>query len=174
MGVQSDTYKIVQAVKLTMIEGVMTQEDCQKLVRECCTGAAKIATTLGDGKLGMVGLLIPQAAYIERSQGGVEFTRPENPGVYPENLSNVAKDRERQVAEHKAKIVEYEKVLGVENALRDAIHEAVPEQYLAEITDTYLGLSHKSLREIVEHLEKSTAVYEDWDVLELDDMLKTP
>ena len=88
MGVQSDTYEIVRAVKLTKIEGVMTQEDCQKLLREACTGAAKIATTLGDGKLGMVGLLIPQTAYVERSEGGVKFNRPENPGVYPQNLSN--------------------------------------------------------------------------------------
>ena len=143
MGVQSDTYEIVRAVKLTQIEGVMTQEDCQKLMREACAGAAKIVTTLGDRKLGMGGLILPNDAYIERSEGGVKFIQPENPGVYPESLSNSTKEREHQVAQHKAKVIEYEKVLGVENALRDAIIEAVPEMYLAEIMDTYLGLSHK-------------------------------
>lgn len=172
MGVQSDTYEIVSAKPLTPIEDVMTTEDFNKLMREGCAAVARVNTTLGDGKLGLVGLLMSEEAYTERSEGGVAFVRPENPGAFPEDASNSVRTREQQVAEHKARIVEFEKVIGAENALRDMIVEAVPEQYLAELQDPYLGLSHKSLLEIMEHLEKATGSYEDWDVMELDDLLK--
>eukprot|EP00804_Cyclotella_cryptica_P012319 CCRYP_020814-RA/>CCRYP_020814-RA protein AED:0.79 eAED:0.45 QI:0/0/0/0.5/1/1/2/0/161 len=55
---------------------------------------------------GHVGMVIEQAEYITFSRGNAPFVVPTNPGPYPAVVDPDPIIRERQIAEHKAEIVE--------------------------------------------------------------------
>jgi hypothetical protein len=61
-----------------------------------------IATSLGGGEHGHVGIIIESTEYITFSKGAATFNAPSNPGPYPKSPDADAASREQQIAEHKA------------------------------------------------------------------------
>jgi hypothetical protein len=157
--------------ELSPFEGQFTQEDYNTLCQGLCQIATKVPTTIGGKTLGHSGLVIPEQEYITRSEGGVTFNIPEHPGAHPENLSNDAIEREKQFAEHRFKLKEYETCVGMEMGLREVIKRVVPKEHLAGIRDKYSDLNHKTIHEILAFLEVEGAELDDQDVEALSDKL---
>jgi hypothetical protein len=167
MGVVQDTREMVAKGRVTVIDGQITQEDFTKLVQELCQIGSSIPTSIGGGTLGHVGLILNETDYVIRSNGAVPFEMPENPGPCPETLSDDPTAREREMAEHKYAVKEYEQCIGMQMGLRDLIIQAVPKEHLAGITDKLLGLSQLTIQEILNHLVVEGADLEDFDVEDL-------
>ena len=82
------------------------------------------------------------------------FVIAKNPGVYP-NVPASAKTAqwERLVTELKAEVAEYEKCLGVTNALKLKICEAVESMYLKEIKHLLLIFDKINANKNMQHLQ---------------------
>ena len=174
MGYKQDAEEQIEAFQITRINGQPTDEDIDKLVNELTECAATIPTTNGGGSHGHMGMLIEDAEYRTFSTNGDPFTIPTNPGAYPLNPSNDAITRERQIAEHKMEVKEFETYLGVANALRKKIREAIDPEWLESIRHTSMGFSHLTPMQMIEHLRLGGAVLDYMDVSELNDKLTEP
>jgi hypothetical protein len=118
-----------------------------------------------------MGMLINDAEYRTFSTNGDPFTVLMNPGAYPMNPSNDAIIRERQIAEHKMEIKEFETYLGVANALCKKIWDAVDPEWLESIRHTSMGFVHLTPMQMIDHLRLGGAVFDYMDVSELNDKL---
>ena len=167
MGIKQDTEDSLKDFEFTIIDGQPTDEDLNQLTKECTNAAASISTTLGGGQHGHVGMVIPEADYILFSHNAERFVIPTNPGAYPANVDPDAIVRERQVAEHKASIIEFETYRGVENFLRKAIIKSVGHEWIAEIESEEMGFNHRTPRELLDHLRANGGTLDHLDVTEL-------
>ena len=90
---------------------------------------------------------------------------PTNPGPYPSTVDPDPVIHERQIAEHKVEIVEYETYLGIENYLRRMIVKSVGHKWIAEVESktnrmiTHLrqvsgSLDHMDITELISNLQK--------------------
>ena len=111
MTICHDTEDALEKYEITKIDGQPTEEDLNLLVKELSNAVGSIATTNGGGEHGYIGIIVEEAEYITFSNGGERFVVPTNPGAYPATVDADAVIREGQIAEHKAKIVEYETFL---------------------------------------------------------------
>ena len=152
MGIRQDIEEIVKGFEFTKIDGQPTDEDLNQLTRELARALASIPTTNGGGDHGHIGMITPDVEYITFSTGGAHFIAPTNPGPYPQTVDPDAAVRERQVAEHKAELVEYETYKAVENAARQIIVRMVDEEWLEAIKSDRLEFMHRSPLEMLEHL----------------------
>jgi hypothetical protein len=86
--------------------------------------------------------------------GGIDFTNPINPGLYPANLAMnlAAGTRAKAKAEPKELINQYETFKGVRLGTKDLILEAMDNEYLIEIEHETLGFLNKTPRQMLDHL----------------------
>ena len=78
------------------------------------------------------------------SEGGVEFTILYNTGHYPDASLDDTKVREKEEAQHKAKILEHDIWTGVVQVMQDFIIKAADEECLSEIEDKLMGFTNKN------------------------------
>ncbi len=112
MTIRHDTEDALEKYEITKIDGQPTEEDLNLLVKELSNALGSIATTNGGREHGYVGLIVEEAEYITFSNGNERFVVPTNPGAYPATVDADAVICEQQIAEHKAKIVEYKRSSG--------------------------------------------------------------
>ena len=174
MGYKQDAEEQIEAFQITQINGQPTDEDINKLVNKLTECAATIPTMNGGGSHGHIGMLINDTEYRTFSTRGEPFVIPTNPGAYPLNPSNDAIKRERQVAEHKMEVKEFEIYLGVTNGLRKKIREAVNPEWLESIRHVTMGFSHLTPMQMIDHLHLGGALLDYMDVLELNAKLNEP
>jgi hypothetical protein len=167
MTIRHDTEDALEKYEITKIDGQPTEEDLNLLVKELSNALGSIATTNGGGEHGYVGLIVEEAEYITFSNGNERFVVPTNPGAYPATVDADAVIREQQIAEHKAKIVEYETFLGVQNFCRRQIVKSVDHEWIAEIESETMGFNHKSPKELIAHLRGVGGTLDHMDVTEL-------
>lgn len=167
MGLQEDIEAKLAEKPVTKIHGQPSDRDITQLKRELTKMTANIATALGGGKHGHVGIIIAEDEYIKFSEGGATFDIPAHPGHYPATVSSVAATRDKQVAKHKAKIAEYEVCAGVIIAVKEKMVEAVDEEWLEEIRDEILGFTNVTVTEMFEHLVERGS---DVDFIEIQEM----
>jgi len=144
MGLQADIRDELRKETATKIHGQPTDHDVTLLKKELIAIAATIPSTLGGGNHGHAGLIVEPAKYLTMT-GGIAFTQPGNPGIYPAGLALNAADKEL--------IAQYEIHKGVEQALKDIIIQAVDEDYLLEIEDETLGFLNETPSTMIAHLQ---------------------
>ena len=84
---------------------------------------------------------------------GVAFVTPNNSWEYSDELSSATiAQQERLLAEHNVQVAEYEKCIGLTNALKLKICEAVESIYLKEIKHPLLDFDEIMPMEILQHL----------------------
>jgi hypothetical protein len=85
---------------------------------------------------------------------GTIFVNPVHPGIYPAGLAANAAAGTGATAEavHKEQIAQFKIFAGVEQALKDIIHEAVNHDYLLEIKDDTWGFLNQTRRSIINRL----------------------
>lgn len=175
-GTMQDVYALVVGMTsmMTLIEGQIYQEDFQKLVQELCCIAAQFPTRIGGNTLGHIGLILEDTDYQMRSQGGVTFDKPTHPGACPAILSNNAREREIEMAEHKLLREKYETAMGVEMGLKELIVKTVPKEHLVSIMDKMTGLTNHTIQQILAHLSVEGAELDDNDVTDLINKMNEP
>jgi hypothetical protein len=107
MGIRHDVEAGLEKYKVTKIEGQPTDEDLNQLTKELTNAAGSVATQNGGQEHGHVGMVIEEAEYVTLSRGNAKFLVPTNTGAYPTTVDATnSVIRERQIAEHKAEIIE--------------------------------------------------------------------
>ena len=179
MGIRHDVEEGLEKYEITKIEGQPTEEDLNQLTLQISNAVGSVATSLGGGEHGHVGIIIDQTEYITFSKGAATFDVPTNPGPYPKSPDADAVAREQQIAEHKALQDEYQTYLGVESFVRRKIVESIDDEWLAEIKSETMGFNHLHPKAIMKHLrdvggtldhmdvtELTTNLYKEWDGVE--------
>eukprot|EP00804_Cyclotella_cryptica_P015656 CCRYP_003653-RA/>CCRYP_003653-RA protein AED:0.40 eAED:0.40 QI:0/0/0/1/0.5/0.66/3/0/324 len=162
MGIRHDVEEGLEKYEITKIDGQPTDEDLNKLTKELTNALGSVATELGGGEHAM-----SATEYITFSRGGVTYDIPANPKAYPANADPDPAVRERQVAEHKAKIAEYETHLGVESWARRMIVNAIDHEWIAEMESETMGFNHRSPKELLAHLRSVGGTLDHMDITEL-------
>ena len=119
MGQQEDIEAKIADRRVTKINGQPTDREHTKLKRELVKIAERVSTSLGGGKHGHVGLIVPEVEYVKISHEKKKFKIPAHPGHYPETVSSNASTRTKQVAQHEAKLAKHEVCMGVVSGLKE-------------------------------------------------------
>ena len=120
-------------------------------------------------------MILSDADYTAISHNGAPYEIFDNPGSFPQNVDATdAVNRERQVAEHKGEIKEYEMQLLAMSWARKAIVAAVDECWLSEIKSPHVGFNHLTPFQLLTHLESVGAQLDFIDVTELQAELFAP
>ena len=175
MGIKQDVKETLKDYPITKIEGQPDEESLSKLKMELAKALASIPTLNGGGQHGHIGLIIPEAEYILFSRNNERYENLDNPGPYPTHVDATdTKLRERQVAEHKAEIKEYEMQLGASSWARKAIIGAIDDKWVSEIKNEHVGFNHLMPLDIIAHLETIGGTLDFRDVTDLQAELMTP
>jgi hypothetical protein len=174
MGIKQDVEESLKDYFITKIDGQPSEEAITKLKLELSEGLASIPTLNGGGRHGHIGLIIPTTEYTTFSHNNTPYDILTNPGPYPTTVDTDAVVRERQIAEHKAEIREYEMQLGVTSWARKAIVGAIDEEWISEIRNPHVGFNHLLPIDILTHLEAVGGTIDFMDVTELQAELLKP
>ena len=167
MGLRHGVIAGLKKYEITKIEGQPTEEDLTQLILELSNALGSVATKLGCGEHGHVGMVIDEMEYITFSKYGERFIAPTNPGLYPKYPDANAIVREQQIAKHKAKQNEYQTFQGVEAYAWKAIVNAVELEWLAEIKSDTMGYNHLTPKMMLTHLGKVGGMLDHMDVTNL-------
>lgn len=173
MGVHQDVFDALKGFEISKIDGQPTDEDINKLTTQLTAALVTIGTENGGGKLGHIGLVVPESRYLVLS-GGVKFDKPIRPGAYPANVSNDAAVREKQVAEHKAEITEFETHQAAEAWARQTIVGAVDDEWLSELKDEDLGYQLAEPLDLLDHLRDAGGDLNDLEITDLNTQMLAP
>jgi hypothetical protein len=130
MGILQDVFDVLKAFKITKIDGQPTNDNINKLTRQLAAALVTISTENGGGTLGHIRIVVPVLRYVVLLTGR-RLVQPVHPGASPATASDDPKTRERQVAEHKAEIAEYETYMACKAWARQAIVGAVDKEWIS-------------------------------------------
>jgi hypothetical protein len=151
MGILQDVFNALKAFKIAKINGRPMDNDINKLATQLTAALVTISTTNGGGMLGHIGIVVPESRYVMLSTGP-KLVRPVHPGAYPATASDDTKTREKEVAEHKAEIKEFETYMACEAWARLAIVSAVDNEWISERHDEDIGYQGVQPLELLELL----------------------
>jgi hypothetical protein len=138
MGILQDVFDALKAFKITKIDGQPTDNDINKPTTQLTAALVTISTENGGGTLGHIRIVVPVLRYVVLLTGP-RLVRPVHPGAYPATVSDNPKTRERQVADHKAEIAEYETYMACKAWARRVIVGAVDKEWISEKHDEDFG-----------------------------------
>ena len=102
MGILQDVFNALQAFEITKIDGQPTDDDINKLMTQLTAALVTILTANGGGKLGHIGIVVPESRYVVLSNG-TKLNRPIHPGAYPATASDNKKLRREKSRSTKRK-----------------------------------------------------------------------
>jgi hypothetical protein len=101
--------------------------------------------------LGHIRIVVPESRYVALLMGP-KLVRPVHPGAYPETASDDTKTHEKEVAEHKAEIKEFETYMACKAWARLAIVSAVDDKWISKRHDEDIGYQGVQPIELLELL----------------------
>jgi hypothetical protein len=173
MGIRHDVEEGLEKYEITKIDGQPTDEDSNLLTKDLTNAAGSVASQNGGGEHGHVGMVVEEAKYITFSRNAERFLVPTNPG-HPTSVDPDKIIRECQIAEHKAKGVDYETYLGVEIYLRRMIAKSLNHEWLAKVESETMGFNHLSAKALMTHLRNVDGSLDHMDVTELISNIQKP
>ena len=173
MGILQDVFNALQAFEITKIDGQPTDDDINKLTTQLTAALVTISTTNGGGKLGHIGIVVPESRYVALSKG-TKLDRPVNPGSYPATADDDKKIREQQVAEHKAEVIEFETYMACEAWARQAIVKAIDEEWVSEKHDEDIGYQAVEPLELLDLLRDAGGDLDDLEITDLNTKMLEP
>ena len=174
MGIRHDVEEGLEKYEITKIDGRPTDEDLNLLTKELTNAAGSVATQNGGGEHGHVGMVVEEAEYVTFSRNAERFLVPTNPGPYPTSVDSDKINRERQLAEHKAEVVEYETYLRVEKYLCRMIVKSLNHEWLAKVESETMGFNHLSAKTLMTHLCNVGGSLDHMEVTELISNIQKP
>jgi hypothetical protein len=166
MGIVQDVYNALKAFQITKIDGQSTDNDINKLTTQLTDALVTILTGNGGGKLGHIGIAVPETRYVVLSTVS-KLDRPIHPGAYPATASDDKKICEKEVTEHKAEIIEFETYMACEAWTRQAIVNAVDKEWISEKHDEDIGYQAVEPLELLELLRNAGGDLDDLEITDL-------
>jgi hypothetical protein len=146
------------------------------LRQELYGNAIAVKSTLGGGKHGHLGMLMPQAEYTAISHGNTEYINPQEPAV--PRYSKNAERREQEKQEYRKQQETYTNEATAQDQLADALRvlilQAVPEVYIADLKCVTTAFGNVSPRALLDHLIDMYGTIKPDDLLENLKKLSTP
>ena len=173
MGIVQDVYNALKAFEITKIDGQPTDDNINKLTTQLTAALVTISTGNGGGKLGHIGIAVPETRYVVLSTGP-KLDRPIHPGAYPATASDVKKIREKEVAEHKVEIIEFETYMACKAWTRQAIVNAVNKEWISERHDEDIGYQAVEPLELLELLRDAGGDLDDLKITDLNTKMLEP
>jgi hypothetical protein len=133
------------------------------LRQEAYANALSVASELGGGEHGHLGLLMPRATYIARSQGGEEYEFPDKPDV-PVYVGD-ANAREADRTNYRIELEVYTEARALRTQIKAQLLQAIPVIYREAIADPDTGYAEVTPAELLTHIMDS---YGEITQLELD------
>ena len=113
--------------------------------------AASIASELGGGAHGLLGLTLNPATYVQLA--GVAFMRPVNPGTTPTIPAGSTGETVRRIErQHKETLRSYHEVNRTDAALKQQFLNAFDTMYLKALKQPHIGFSNRTVMELIQHL----------------------
>ena len=173
MGIYQDVFDTLKGFETNKIDRQLTEKDINTLTMHLTSALVTIETENGSGKLGHIGIVIPEHRHLTLS-GGTKFDKPICPGAYPASASDDAKTHEKQVAEHKAEINEFETYKACMAWACQTIVIAVDEEWISELKDKDLGYQLVDPLVLLEHLRGAGGNLDDMEIMDLNTQMLTP
>jgi hypothetical protein len=137
--------------RLPIIDGEPDYASISKMVQLLYSNAATLATTLGGGRNGHIGIIMPAELYATLSN--VPYHGPPDPGPVPiHDLPANAATRETDRINHKAAQKLYEHHNNMNDALKTQIIDTVADTYIGELRNRYTGYMGVAPRDLIDHL----------------------
>jgi hypothetical protein len=144
-----------------------------KLTMQLTAALVTILTTNGGGQLGHIGIVVLESRYVALSKG-TKLDRPIHPGAYPATASDDKKTREREVAKHKAEIIEFETYMACEAWARQAIVKAVDKEWISEKHNKDIGYQAVEPLELLDLLRNAGGDLENLEITDLNTKMLEP
>jgi hypothetical protein len=158
MGILQDVFNALKALDFAKINGQPMDDDINKLMTQLTTAQVTISTTNGGGMLGHIGIVVPQSRYVALSTGP-RLVRLVHPRAYSATASDDTKTHEKEVAEHKAKIKEFETYMACKAWARMAIVGAVDKEWISKRQDEDIGYQGVQPPELLELLQMPAEIW---------------
>ena len=134
--------------------------------------AASIASELGGGSHGLLGLTLSTATYLQLT--GNAFVRPINPGTIPTNVMGSAAVMAEQVRQHKEQLRVFRQVENTELALKSQLIESFDETYFRGLRGRHTGYTNISYLRMISHLYDTYGSITAVDLIENKKRMDTP
>jgi hypothetical protein len=138
MGILQDVFDALKAFKIAKIYGQPMDDDINKLTTQLTAALVTILTTNGRGRLGHIGIVVPDSRYVTLSTGP-KLVRPVHPGAHPATASDNTKTCEKEVTEHRAEIKKIETYMAYKAWARLAIVSAMDNEWISKRHDEDIG-----------------------------------
>jgi hypothetical protein len=125
------------------------------------------------GDHGHLGMLMPTAAYTSISTGNVEYIFPDKPEI-PFYSGSSRSTRDRQHAQYKLDLKEYEEAQTLRNPLKGLLIQATPESYREVLADTTIGYANVTPKDILQHMMDNYGEITEQDLQHNYETLKAP
>ena len=136
---------------LPSIIGEPNYESINNMVQTLYGNAATLATTLGGGAHGHIGIIMTNALYATLT--ATPYTAPIDPGVLPIiPLNATIAVRENLRVEHKEERRIYDNHINMDDALKGQVVDTIDETYICEIRNKYTGYLGVTTRDLLDHL----------------------
>eukprot|EP00804_Cyclotella_cryptica_P030119 CCRYP_009530-RB/>CCRYP_009530-RB protein AED:0.38 eAED:0.39 QI:0/0/0/1/1/1/2/0/363 len=156
MGIRHDVEEGLEKYEITKIDGQPTDEDLNKLTKELTNALGSVATELGGGEHGHVGLIVEATEYI--TFPAVESLMISLP---------IQKHTQRMLIPTQPENAEYETHLGVESWARRMIVNAIDHEWIAEMESETMRFNHRLPKELLAHLRSVGGTLDHMDITEL-------
>jgi hypothetical protein len=173
MCILQDVFNALQAFEITKINRQPTDDDINTLTTQLTAALVTISTGNGGGKLGHIGILVPESRYVVLSKG-TKLDRLVHPGAYPATANDNKKAREREVAEHKAEVIEFETYMACKAWARQAIVKAVVKEWVSEKNDKGIGYQAVEPLELLALLRDAGGDLDDLKITDLNTKMLEP
>jgi hypothetical protein len=138
MGILQDVFDALKAFEIAKIDGQTTDDNINKLTMQSAAAVVTILTTNGGGTLEHIGIVVPESRHVALLTGP-KLVQPVHPGAYPATASDDMKTREKEVAEHKAEIKEFETYMACKIWAHLAILSSVDNKWISERHNEDIG-----------------------------------
>jgi hypothetical protein len=141
----------ISTKRLPVIDGEPDYASISIMVQLLYSNAATLATTLGGGRNGHIGIIMPAALYATLSD--IPYTGPPDPGAVPTHAVDAnAATREADRINHKAAQKLFEHHNNMNNTLKTQIIDAIADTYLGKLRNRYTGYMGVTPRDHIDHL----------------------
>ena len=136
---------------LAQITGEPDYDSINHMVQSLYGNAASVATTLGGGAHGHIGIIMRQQLYATLT--ATPYTAPNDPGALP-NIPATASAATCELirTQHKEERRIFDNHINMDDALKSQVIDTIQEPYIVEMRNKYTGYLGITTRDLLDHL----------------------
>ena len=158
--------------ELTKIHGQPDIDSLLRIFRQLKRNAQKVQTILGGGQLGYLALVLSTASY-DSITNSLPFARPVLLGTFTPSTNRVsAAELAYERALHDEKVRVYNECQAVEQALRNQLTDAIPDEYLDALRNVDSDMINDSIPDIITFLQTNYCQLTEQELSDREDRLK--